>query len=376
MKFKTFYSAKESFLLSIEDIQKQIAQEFEEYDFLLIGIHPNYEIKNINSNIKKVFNTDSYVAFHALNVFSDKEIIEGVVAAVFKFEREGGVSVYECDELNEESLKKARKYLNGNRESLHMVIASECGQDFSFFVERLSLELDYHPVDNIIGGISSGKKVDGELRTFQFVNGKIIKNGFVIISFQNVKAKIDISLGFMPYGITYEITGCNKNKIFTVDNDKNFAEILYRILDGIKKPKEEYLWYLPLNIIDDDGYVSTLRTVDRLEKNYVKLFGPVKKHQKFKLSFATKHDLIEEDEKVSKRLSAKIGDVDAVFNFSCVARQYVLGDRQQDELKSYIKNFDTHLFGFFTFGEIGPDKKYKKLKLYNETSLICAMKEK
>ena len=64
------------------------------------------------------------------------------------------------------------------------------------------------------------------------------------------------------------------------------------------------------------------------------------------------------------------------FNsFSCIAREYILANKQKEEVKIYYKIFKAPLFGFFTYGEIGPDKMHKKLKLYNETSLILAIKE-
>jgi hypothetical protein len=375
MRFKTFYSTKESLLLCFEDIEKQLKEEFREVDFLLIGFHPKYNYKDFSEKVKKVFPNVKYVGFHALNLFSDINIVEGVVIGAFKFEREGRINIYSCDSLTDDKLIEAKEYLNSRQNDTHFIIASLAEEDFSFFIEELSSNLDYSPVNNIIGGISSGIKVNGEIRTYQFIDDKILKNGFVIISFENVISQIDISLGFEPYGVTYEITKCDGNIIYIVDQEKNFAEILRRLLEGIEDPKEEYLWHLPINIIDDDGYVSTLRTVEKLEKDYVKLYGPVKRYQKFKLSFATKYDLIKEDEKISQRLANKMVDIEASFNFSCVARQYILDDKQTEEPEIYVKNFDSHLFGFFTFGEIGPDKKYKKLKLYNETSLICVMKE-
>ncbi|WP_456480477.1 FIST N-terminal domain-containing protein [Nautilia sp.] len=376
MKFKTFYSTNTSFFYAVTEIKKRIDAEFGEYDFIFFGIHPEYEVEEINFVIGKVFENPEYVGFHAINLFSDTKIIKGVVAGVFKFERKGKVNIYYCKNLSKYNLYKTRDYLNGRRQDTHFIIASLADEYFSFFIETLSSKLDYFPVNNIIGGISSGEKYDGEVRTFQFVDGEIIKNGFIIVSFENVDSRIDMSLGFLPYGITYEITKCDKNKIYTVDYDKNFSDILRRILKGIKNPKEEYLWYLPINIMDDDGYVSTLRTVEKLENEYIKLYGPVKKHQKFKLSFATKYDLIREDERLSKKLAKKLDKIEAAFNFSCVARQYILDDKQRCEPRIYVENFGSHLFGFFTFGEIGPDKKYKKLKLYNETSLVCIMKEK
>jgi len=375
MKFNTYYSINDDFLSAVKEIKQKADKDFESIDFLFVGVHPSYDVEKINKSIKKVFNSP-YVAFNAISLFSDKNIVKGVVAAVFKFEKNGKVNIFECDELNDENFKNTVKYLNDRTEDTHFIIASLANENFSFFIENISKELDYYPIDNIIGGISSGETYNDEIRTFQFVNDKILKNGFVIVSFENVKAYIDISLGFVPYGITYEITKCEGNKIYFVDNDKSFSEILNRLLEGIKDPKPEYLWHLPINIIDDtDGYVSTLRTVERLEKDYVKLYGPVKNHQKFKLSFATKYDLIEEDEKISKRLSKKLSGIEAAFSFSCVARQYILNNKQSDEIKTYVKNFNSNLFGFFTFGEIGPDKMFRHLKLYNETSLMCIMKE-
>jgi hypothetical protein len=63
------------------------------------------------------------------------------------------------------------------------------------------------------------------------------------------------------------------------------------------------------------------------------------------------------------------------FNFSCIARQYVLEDKQKEESQIYMDLFRTNLFGFFTFGEIGSDKLNKKLRFFNETSLVVIMKE-
>jgi len=377
MKFKTYYSQKENLTEALKEIHSKISLDFDDFDFLLMGLHPFYGVEEVNGAVESVFEGKKYVGFNALNLFSSDEIIRGVVVSVFRFEKNGKVKIFECEKLDSDNFKKTLEYLNSSTEDTHFIIASLADEDFSFFIEKLSKELDYYPVDNIIGGISSGEKIGDELRTFQYVNSKVIKNGFVIVSFENIQTYIDISLGFVPYGITYEITKSKGNRIYEVDNGKSFVEILHRILEGIENPKTEYLWYLPINILDDkDGYVSTLRTVERLEDECVKMFGPVRKHQKFKLSFATKDDLIKEDKKVSKRLAKKLDGIEAAFNFSCVAREYILDDKQDLEVKSYVKNFSSDLFGFFTFGEIGPDKMYKNLKLYNETSLLCIMKEK
>jgi len=132
---------------------------------------------------------------------------------------------------------------------------------------------------------------------------------------------------------------------------------------------------LPLNILNEtDGHVLSLRTIESINSEYVKLFGPVKEGQYFKLSFATEDDILKEDENVAKDIKSEINP-EIIFNFSCIAREYVLGEKESEEIKTYVNIFKTPAFGFFTFGEIGPDRYFKKLKLYNETSLLIGLKE-
>jgi len=68
--------------------------------------------------------------------------------------------------------------------------------------------------------------------------------------------------------------------------------------------------------------------------------------------------------------------VELGLNFSCVVRQFALGEKQDKEAEMYAELLDAPMFGFFTFGEIGLNKFKTTLKLYNQTSLICGIKEK
>lgn len=379
MKTKVYSSSNSTFLSSLEDLKSQIKKDFKRVDFLLFAIPPKFG-KNVDQKIKSVFGNIDYAGFHAINAFKNEEVVKSkVVVTAFQFEKNGKIDSFFIEDIrdfeNNESLEKTVKYLNSHKNSFHIILAGLCEEKIGLFLENLSPKIDYHPINNIIGGISSGEMIDEEFRTWQFIDSKIIKNGFIIISFKNIKAEIGISLGFKPYGITYKITKAKDSKLYEVDNGVNFADVAKRLLRGIKNPDIKYLWFLPLNILDEtDGYVATLRTIEKVEKDYVKLYGHVKEGQYFKLSFANEDELIEEDRVTAQKLREKI-DPEIIFNFSCIAREYVLGDRQEDEIKTYIDIFKTPAFGFFTFGEIGPDKMFKKLKLYNETSLIIGMKE-
>jgi len=381
MKTKVYSNSNPSFLSSLKELKKHIDKDFQKIDFLLFSIQPEYSC-NINEAVKKIFGEIDYCAFHAIDSFKDRKITrKAVTVTVFKFEKSANIKKFWIDDIrdyeNDNSVQKTAEYLNKNSKDFHIVLAGVAEEKFGTFLKDLSTNINYSPLNNIIGGISSGIDIDNELRTWQFTDNNTIKNGFLIISFENIEADINISLGFKPYGITYKISRAEQSKLYTVDEYIKFSDIAKRLQKEIKNPDTRYLWHLPLNILDDqDGYVSTLRTIERIEDDYVKLFGPVQDGQHFKLSFATADELIDSDIKTVNELKKKMNSPDIVFNFSCVARQYVLYDKQKKEIEIYADAFEAPLFGFFTFGEIGPDKMHKRLKLYNETSLLIAMREK
>ena len=374
---RSFSSNKEAFLYCLEDIKEQIERKCQGFDFLIFSIHPAYQINDINTIIKKVFKTDNFIAFNSIDSFVDNKILEkGIGAYVIKFEKEGKINKFYIEDYNKKNAIKTVQYLNENKDKFHLIFAAHKDIEISNFLENISKELNYFPVDNIAGGVASGYEVDNELRTMLFLENKIIKEGLIILSFENVKGKVGVSLGFKPYGITYQITKAKDNKLYLVDDGKSFPYIAKKILSNIKNPDIKYLWYVPIYVLNEkDSYVSAIRTIKKITQDYVEFFANLKEGHYFKLSFATFEDLLDSDKKVANNLVKELKNPELGFNFSCVARQYVLEDHQEDEINAYTKIFNTHLFGFFTFGEIGPDIKYKKLMFYNETSISVIMKE-
>jgi hypothetical protein len=142
--------------------------------------------------------------------------------------------------------------------------------------------------------------------------------------------------------------------------------------------KIQNLWYSPIVILNDtDGIVDVVRTFkDFKEGEYVEFFGPVKNDQHIKLSFATEEMLLKSDKEEAEKIKGELSHIELGFNFSCIARQYSLGDKQKEETKLYAESFNAPIFGFFTFGEIGMNKRFDSLKFYNQTSLVCGLKEK
>jgi hypothetical protein len=247
--------------------------------------------------------------------------------------------------------------------------------EMGFFIEEVSKFLTYHPINNIVGGLCSTTQLAGP--TYLFIDDKVIENGIAVLNFKGFEIATDISLGFRPYGITYTIAKGEGNRIITIDEGKEFYVIAKNFLKDIPKPRIEYLWYAPIYILDEEeSYLATLRTFKHIDSDGVEFFGPVTKGQQFKLSFAVPEDILAEDRRVAKKLKPQIPYPELTFNISCVARQYVLEDKRDQEIGIYTNIFNSHLFGFFSFGEVGADYKFNRLKLFNQTSLLAILKEK
>ena len=364
---------------SLQSLKADILKGVGECDFLLFTISPDIEMEFISKTIKNIFQTDDFVVYHAIEHFYNTQIIKNALSVCcFEFEKKAAIETFYIEDIQTKSaLDKTINYFNDNQDKFHIIIAGLCNGKIGDVIEQISENLNYSPMDNIVGGVSSGIMIEDEMHTYQYIDNRVIKNGFVILSFKGVDAEIDISLGFQPYGITYEVTKADGKKLYTVDDGKSFAYIAKKMLCNTTQELDvRNLWYCPLSILTSkDGYTSTLRTIENITNSYVEFFAPIKKGEHFKLSFATPEDLIQSDKKIAKRLIKKLKEPELSFNFSCIARQYVLEDMQHKEIETYVENFQTNLFGFFTFGEIGPDKLYKKLKFYNETSLVVVMRE-
>ncbi|HFU75959.1 MAG TPA: hypothetical protein ENK66_06905 [Arcobacter sp.] len=382
MKTRIFSIAEEDIFICMNKLKQQIDVHIPNYNYLLFSIHPRYQFHKIHDSIYYTFNTKNYAAFHAIDTFENDKIQEGVTVCCFDFQKNGKINTFYIDDIFVQydglsSVAKTANYLNENTDNFHIVLAGLCNDTIGTFIEDVSNSLEYAPIDNIVGGVSSGVSNENGLDTFQFIDKKVIKNGLFILSFENFDATIDVSLGFKPYGITYEVKKAHGAKLYTVDDGKNFPYMMEKLFDGLAEKDVHYLWYTPLGFIDSkDSYMTTLRTVKDITDEYVEFFAPINKGDHFKLTFATPQELIKKDKEIASHLAFKLDSIDIAFNFSCIARQYVLEDKQKDELTAYNEAFNSPLFGFFTFGEIGPDKMYQKLKFYNETSLAVVMQEK
>ena len=370
------YNSTETILkFALEDIFKQFKKDFfiDDYDFIIFGINSSYPYQDINSSIKKILKTDKFVAFNAIDLFCNADTVEGIVALFIKFENKGNIDTYYQKGFDD--VENTYKYLKNHKDSINIIFSTP-SEKVAPFLDKLNKKVLKDDIF-LIGGLSSGDLEAEELVAYQYIDNKIIKDGFMIVSFNNVDFQKAISLGYKPIGPIYDVNLVKDNKVYVVEY-QDASLVAERLLNGMENDNIQNLWFSPIVILDDDdGEVDVVRTFkDFKEGHYVEFFGPIANNSKIKLSFATEDMLLESDKIEAKKIKDKMKEVELSFNFSCIARQYALGKKQKEEAKLYSETLNAPVFGFFTFGEIGMNKSFEMFKFYNQTSLICALKEK
>ena len=376
MRARVYSSNNEVFKFALEDIYRKFRDDFiiNDFDFIIVGVDSKYYYNDINFSIKKIFRTDKFVAFNAIDAFVGNCVTNGGVVALFiKFENSGKIDTYYQNNFDE--IDEIVEYLQKHKNNLNIIL-SYPSEKVPTFINKLNKKLGKNDI-SLLGGLSSGDLDSEELVAYQYIDGKIIKNGFVLISFENCEFQKEVSLGYKAIGPHYKAQVVKENKVYVVDYH-DASMIAKTLLKGMENPSIQTLWFSPLVILnEEDGEVDIVRTFkDLKDGEYVEFFGPIERDSLVKLSFATEDMLLEEDRKKARLIKEKMNEIELGFNFSCIARQFSLGEKQEDEVKEYAQIFNTTIFGFFTFGEIDKSKISNKIKFYNQTSLVCGIKEK
>lgn len=358
---RIYFSKSKALFLAVEDILKQFYDDYfvNDFDFVIFAIHPSYPYDDISFTIKSLLKSDNFIAFNAVSAFANQQIVEGVSALFIKFEKKGNIEIYSQDNLEKENLEN---YLNSNPNDLHILI-SAYNEMFPSFIESINTKA------TLVGGVASGDLERGV--TYVYTPDKVIKNGFIVTTFKNVEFATGVALGYKLVGPKYRINLSKNNKIYVIDFE-DASLIADSLLKNMKNPTIQDLWYSPIVILGKEKEV--IRTFKDIKHGeYVELFGPVPQKIDVKLSFGIDSMLLEEDKKVANVVKQKLTNIETAFNFSCIAREFILGDLKAKESEWYVNILNSSLFGFFTFGEVASSDK---IDFHNQTSVLVGIKEK
>ena len=361
MIVRSFFSTNKVLKFALEEIFFQMKEDvfLNDFDFIIFALSPKYGSNDVNVDIKKIFRTENFLAFNAIHSFSNTELVEGVSAVFFKFENKAKIDLFVakscCDGLEE--------YLNKNKNSLNIIIST---YDIEIIKNLQKIVLNSN---TLIGGIVSGETVDGEYVGNLYVNRETIKKGFVVLSFKNVEFTTSIVTGYMPIGPEMKIRLNRENRVYLIEYE-DASLIMKRLLRGLDDIKD--LWNAPLLIKRDNLYIP--RTIKDIKENlYAEYFGDFENEDIVRISFANNDILLEADREKAKEVKRNLKNCEVIFDFSCIARQYILKEKAKDELEIFIEQINAPLFGFFTFGEIKNIKE--NVVLFNQTSLIAGVRE-
>ncbi len=381
MKAQILSSKNPILRLALEEIANKLKYPF---DFAILAVSPRYPYHDVPVFISEILQVkeESFLAFHAIDAFENTNLIgSGVVACFITFEREGRIKKFTASNIKPCKFKtlvsETANYISDNSSLFHIIISDYSNGYFPLFLKLLSSELERKkiPPDRICGAIASTSVKSGIRKPgYLFTDNKVIEDGFVILSFENIEGKISLSTGIFKRGPVYTITSGEDFKIYELDG-KPASCLPKSILRGIGEDRKECLWYTPFAIINDKGDPVALRTFKDFNDEYIEVWAPISKGQKVKLSLVIPEEILRDTERVAKKLKSEVGIADLCFDFSCTARQYTLEDRAKEELEIYGSIIDAPLFGFFTHGEIAPNIEGKRLELHNQTSVGIVLRE-
>jgi hypothetical protein len=205
----------------------------------------------------------------------------------------------------------------------------------------------------IVGG-RAGDHFEFE-QTFQFFQGEVIQNGLPILVFcGDLKVSHGVASGWQPLSRKAVITKCDSPVVYEIDHQP--ATKFYQHYLGDLPISGEY----PLAIFEEEHDCFYLRASNHwdLEAGSILFAGEIPDQASVQITYAScDHIVSATQDSIEQALARYPGKKPAVaLLFSCAARRWLLGYRTKEEyeLGQQLIETDIPIFGFYTYGEIGP----------------------
>jgi len=228
--------------------------------------------------------------------------------------------------------------------------------------------------------------------TYQYYNGKVYENivvGMLICGGKKIKTATGVRSGWESIGNRFKSTKSKGNVVYKF-GDKRALDFYRELLgkDRGKKLPAIGLEY-PMGLIDERAkiegydYFQIRCPVGINEKDGSVIFAAsIPEGKEVTLTYSSRSTIIN-GSKLSAIQAKKTlkGKPRLILMFSCVARKMVLGRRTNEEVNLVKKVFGKNIpiFGFYTYGEIGPiDKRVSTLRntrWHNETVVLYVLGE-
>ena len=197
------------------------------------------------------------------------------------------------------------------------------------------------------------------LETFVFSHTGLSANGSVVlvVDLKRVSVSRIATSGWTGVGAEMVVTSSDGNIVHTI-NDRSAVD-LFR--DYLKVGNEELIQIgvtFPFLVTRPDGS-TVLRAVLAADFPTGSLIfaGSIPPGSRVRFSSSFGYEIIEKSIREIRDLAVGHPDAGFVMAFSCVARHSVFGDTVNDEITAASGLWPAPLIGFFSYGEIGPNRR-------------------
>lgn len=282
----------------------------------------------------------------------------------------------------EDDMKASIKMINGiEKENLKSIFLLTEGLNINAgrFVEGLKNSLDVSV--KVVGGLA-GDGADFK-KTSVIANDYAKSNCVVYVAFyDNINVGCCAYGGWTTFGIERIVTKSKGKKIYTIDGQP--AVNLYKAYlgeDNINKLSANLdILRFPMAFRKnetDEYFIRTVLGIDE-KTGALECKADIPESSTCKLMKANKEKLIEGAAIATQNsCSCMNNKVDLALIVSCFGRRYILHNRIDEELdaiKSVIDK-DVPIAGFYSYGEIGPQKENTYSEMHNQTLTVMLLSE-
>jgi hypothetical protein len=210
----------------------------------------------------------------------------------------------------------------------------------------------------------------------QPTEGKIIAVGFYG---NNLTVSHGSMGGWDPFGPERLVTKSSANVLFELDGQPALS-VYKKYLGEYSDELPGSALLFPLSVKLNDSEESVVRTILSINEDDQSLTfaGNIPVGSYARLMKANFDRLIEGASNAAMNSLQKLEKPDLAILISCVGRKLVLNQRIEEEVEVIrdILGKTTAITGFYSYGEISPNKGFMNCELHNQTMTITTMSEK
>jgi hypothetical protein len=210
----------------------------------------------------------------------------------------------------------------------------------------------------------------------QPTEGKIIAVGFYG---QSLTVSHGSMGGWDPFGPERLVTKATANVLFELDGQPALS-VYKKYLGEYSDELPGSALLFPLSVKLNDSEESVVRTILSINEDDQSLTfaGNIPVGSYARLMKANFDRLIEGASNAAMNSLQKLEKPDLAILISCVGRKLVLNQRIEEEVEVIrdILGKTTAITGFYSYGEISPNKGFMNCELHNQTMTITTMSEK